>query len=187
MFLITSYELGHLDLDGFWRSGTNSAGLFGVQFQVVYQGDKVIKYCRIICLPKNAVGDFVACEIDGQIKANFKVTGPITSGSYTWTFENGWYNSTIDSVCCEKVELQYMDGSTETIPGEKLVEDLYLAIQQQEEQERQEKKEKEIAEEKWKKEHPVKNCLLKLLLIVLLLGFGVLLGGIWSAISSIFD
>lgn len=136
MFLITSYSLGHSGIYDDWVEGPNSAGLFGIQLNVLYRGGKTIKYCLITCVPINAVGDCVACLSRRYVEAEFKITGPITSGTYTWTFDDGWYNSTIDSVNFEQVELQYMDGSTETISAEKLENDLRYTIEQQKRQEK---------------------------------------------------
>ena len=153
MFLITSYQLGHPDMyrwrrpevySDYWDEGPSSSGLFGLRVNVLYRGGKTIKYCLITCVPINAVGDCVACLKRGYVEAEFKITGPITSGTYTWTVSDGWYNSTIDSVYFEKVELQYMDGSVETITGEKLTEDLQKAVEQQKRQKRQEQLQEQL-------------------------------------------
>ena len=121
MFLMTACTLGHTNEYGYWMSGPNLVGQIGVKFNVRYEG-KTVKYCRITCSPINAVGDYVACTMTGKIEVELSVTGPITSGYYGWIYD-GWYNSNIDDVCIEKVVLQYMDGSEQTISGEKVVDD----------------------------------------------------------------
>ena len=143
MFLLTGV-LGHLETDytdfgklTTWESGPNSADLFGIQFVANYQGDKTIKYCIITCVPINAVGDLVACTVTDAVEARCRVTGPIAAGVHKWTFENGWYNPTIANVKITKVDIQYMDGSTETISGEKIEEDVRAAVEQHNQQQQQ--------------------------------------------------
>ncbi len=174
MFLITSYNLGHSSIYDGWKEGPTSSGLFGIQINVLYRGGKTIKYCLITCVPINAVGDCVSCLMRGYVEAEYKITGPITSGTYTWTFDDGWYNSTIDSVYFEKVELQYMDGSAETITGEKLTEDLQKAVEQQKRQEQlqeQLRRQQMGAFNRWSEDHPFLLFLstLAVLLVVVLL------------------
>lgn len=94
----------------------------------VNNSDKQIKYVYFTCQPYNAVNDPVSCTI--QINPDFSyrsehtftATGPYNKGegmsgtSRLWS--KAWYNSTIDTVKLKKIEIEYMDGTKETISGE---------------------------------------------------------------------
>lgn len=96
----------------------------------VNKSDKVIKYITFYCQPFNAVGDAVSCEIQYKSAASlehlsegaFEATGPYAKGegisgtSRGWS--KAWYNSSIKSVKLNKINIEYMDGSTEVISGE---------------------------------------------------------------------
>ena len=126
----------------------NSVDQVCVEFKVRYEG-KPIKYCCIVCSPMNAVGDFVACEITGEVEAHLRITGPIESGNHVWNYK-GWYNSTIKDIYIEGFELLYMDGSSETISGKKIVQDMRYVQQQIEQQRRQNM----CAFNRWAEDHP---------------------------------
>lgn len=134
MFLMTFCSLGHAGEYGLWYNGPDSTGQIGVKFNVRYSG-KTVKYCKIVCSPINAVEDFVACAITGKVEAEITITGPINSGYHEWTYD-GWYNSNITNVIIDRVVLLYMDGSSESIPGKKVVEDMHRwqQLKQQEQQ-----------------------------------------------------
>lgn len=149
----------------------NSVG--GIEPTIVWRNDsgKTIKYIYFTCVPYNAVGDIVSCDITRKTYANLQSTGPYKTftnadleqpwprpciyfkrwaepiggsngeysvfaydasiGQYTrfplmqedykhvYNFENSWdpiwYNYSIDYIKITKVNVIYMDGTSETI------------------------------------------------------------------------
>ncbi|MBR0156619.1 MAG: hypothetical protein IJM20_03750 [Clostridia bacterium] len=111
-------QWGHNDYEG-WHSGPNSAGGVDVGFAIKNLGEKTIKYAGIFCIPYNAVGDAVTCDVSGKSEDGVKFTGPLAPGetAFNKLWSNAWYNHSITTVKVSKVELIYMDETTETIPG----------------------------------------------------------------------
>lgn len=104
-------------------SEPNSVG--GVDFSVVWQNrsNKTIKYIWFTAVPYNAVGDIVTCSIRDRSECRGKVTGPISPGQWYGEYhrwECAWYNNTIRKVKLKRIEIEYMDGSTATLDGEKV-------------------------------------------------------------------
>lgn len=90
----------------------------GVDFSIEWinaNQNKTIKYIFFTVIPYNAVGDIQSCKITGRSEFTGKVTGPIKPDSNLQTsyWETAWYNSTIDCLKMTKVEVKYMDGSTD--------------------------------------------------------------------------
>lgn len=149
----------------------NSVG--GIEPTIVWRNDsgKTIKYIYFTCVPYNAVGDIVSCDITRRTYAKLQSTGPYktftnadleqpwprpiiyfkrrtepiggSNGEYSvfayddsirqykrfplaqedlkhvYNFENSWnpiwYNYSVDYINITKVEVVYMDGTSETI------------------------------------------------------------------------
>lgn len=97
-------------------SKPNSAG--GVDLFVAFENnsDKVIKYITFKVTPYNAVGDPVNCEIRRKSTFGAKSTGPYAKGEGLkgddryW--ENAWYSYQIETLQLDKIEIEYMDGTS---------------------------------------------------------------------------
>ncbi|MDP3113590.1 MAG: hypothetical protein Q8M98_02320 [Candidatus Cloacimonadaceae bacterium] len=101
-----------------FTSAPNSVG--GVDVHTIWKNTstKVIKYVSFYWTPYNAVGDVVSCSIRGYRDAGEQVTGPINPGQthgYNYSWECHWYNNTIKKATLDKIEIDYMDGTTKTI------------------------------------------------------------------------
>jgi hypothetical protein len=101
----------------------NSAG--GVDLHIVWQNtsNKAVKYCVFSVEPYNAVGDVVECTIKNISEYNGKVTGPISPGQWEGEdnyWECAWYNTTIVKAKLTKINIDYMDGSSEELTGQNL-------------------------------------------------------------------
>lgn len=114
-------QWGHNDYNG-WHSGPNSAGGVDVGFAIKNLSEKTIKYAIIYCVPYNSVGDRVACSITGNVEDGVKYTGPLAQNQtvYGKLWSHAWYNYSISTVRLSKVEILYMDGTSETIPGNQI-------------------------------------------------------------------
>lgn len=117
-----NYSAGHEETGTGFVSGPNSAGGVSVSFAIKNLSEKSIKYYVLYFVPINAVGDKVSCSITGKVENGVRGTGPIAQnqGQYSRLFENAWYNHSIKSVKLTKAEIQYMDGTTETIDGSQI-------------------------------------------------------------------
>ncbi len=134
-----------------WGEGTNPSGRTGVEIKCCNGTGKTIKYLIFTCIPYNQVNDAVSCNVTGAVAMRFKVTGPIapcsdTSDCLFIQIEDGWYNPTIKSVKITKVEILYMDGSSETLSEQQLAANMRVFNHQYQQQlpqlQRQELKEK---------------------------------------------
>lgn len=116
------YENGY---EGFF-GGPNSAGGVSVQGRIKNTGTKTIKYITIRFIPYNSVNDPVYCSIKGVSLYGVKCTGPISpEGKLDFLGENLWYNSSITVVKLAGVEIEYMDGTTETLQGNEVTIEPY--------------------------------------------------------------
>jgi hypothetical protein len=109
----------------------NSAG--GVDARVIFFNisGKEIKYTLFKVLPYNKVNDIVKSEIGGKTLAILQKVGPNPSGFDKWNSEisadysNIWYNSTIDHILLEGIEIEYMDGTKAEFNKEQSNEMIY--------------------------------------------------------------
>ena len=98
---------------GPWLSEANSAG--GHDASIVYYNTskKTIKYFKWTMRCKNAVNDYVKCEIRGSRPMILNDTGPIEPGEKGGgTWENVIYNWTAVSAVLSGITITYMDGTT---------------------------------------------------------------------------
>ena len=112
------------------RFGTfrpNSAGGVDVRVEFINTSGKTIKYISFGMTPHNSVGDAVKDRISKRSTINVQDTGPIQAGqSNTYAkpmeqpksdgvWRNTWYNHTIKCASIDRVTIEYMDGSTQTV------------------------------------------------------------------------
>lgn len=94
----------------------NSAGGVDAVFYYINRSDKTIKYLTWTGYAINAVGDMIACEVRDTYSFRGKDTGPVkpgmTGGGY---WECAWYNWSAKKLNITQIEIEYMDGTTETI------------------------------------------------------------------------
>lgn len=104
-----------------YTDNPNSAG--GVALHVVWQNtsNKVIKYSYFTVVPYNSVEDAVSCTIRHQSEFTGKVTGPINPDQWNGEsryWDNAWYNNTIVKAKLTKIQIDYMDGTSEKLSGQ---------------------------------------------------------------------
>ncbi len=123
MIILGNLQIGHMGYRSgstteTWLNGPNSAG--GVALRFTYKNDteKTIKYAYFTVVPYNAVKDKVSCTVKRVSEQTVKITGPIEPNIHrTPRWENLWYNNTIRTVELKEIEIEYMDGSKETLKG----------------------------------------------------------------------
>lgn len=96
----------------------NSVG--GRDLTIVFknQSKKTIKYFKFYALFYNRVNDPVYCEVRNKFLITGKVTGPIESmEDGDVTAECAIYNSTAYKAILDKIEIDYMDGTSTDITG----------------------------------------------------------------------
>lgn len=125
-----------------------------VSFDMYNASEKVIKYINIALIPYNTVQDAVS---DTTV---IKYTGPISPNDKKKIMSDClWYNSEIREVKLEKVIIQYMDDTEETIAGNEILNiydknSVYYAKRGKKEEEEQKRLEEEwrMREEERKRE-----------------------------------
>lgn len=117
-----SYDIGHRNATGWWESGPNSAGGVSISLSIKNLSEKSIKYYHLYFIPYNAVGDVESCRVRGYSEVSLRGIGPLDYNkiSYGNVFENAWYNYSIAFVRLDRAEIEYMDGTIETIEGTKI-------------------------------------------------------------------
>jgi len=99
---------------------------YDAYFGFVNTGSKTIKYAKLDVVFRNAVGDEAACSIRGASGGMLEITGPIEPGHGSEglgaKFEGAIYNITVSYVELKEVTLDYMDGSSDVLQGERLSE-----------------------------------------------------------------
>jgi hypothetical protein len=112
---ITSFD-GVLDGFSGLADKPNSASGVGFFIRFTNADSRTIKYVVFSATPFNAVGDSVGSSIGGKQLLRVRLTGPIEPGALK---ESGWkplwYNGSITSVEISAAEIEYIDGSTESI------------------------------------------------------------------------
>ena len=106
-------------------SSPNSAG--GVSLYVGFKNmsDKVIKYITFEVVPYNAVGDIVYCDIRDYANFRGRDTGPYAkgeglAGDNSGYWDCAWYNYSITDVELKSIDIEYMDGTRESLSGNEL-------------------------------------------------------------------
>lgn len=115
---VKGLRCGHDDIRYGFQPGPNSAGGVSIKGAFVNNSSKSIKYILIYFTPYNQVDDAVGCNIKNVSEYGLRCTGPVAPNqSYAFFGENMWYNHSISSVKVTRAEVQYMDGTEESIPG----------------------------------------------------------------------
>lgn len=117
------YSAGHEDYQGYWCNRCNSAGGLGVRLKIKNLDPRSIKYASLYFVPFNKVGDIVSSSVHGgRTKHGLMYTGPLAQGQKSeWNYlENVWYDYSISKVKLVEAKIEYMDGTTETIPGDQI-------------------------------------------------------------------
>ncbi len=118
---IKGLKCGHKDIQYGFQTSPDSAGGVSVAGTIVNNGTKTIKYIVLRFVPYNRVQDPVSCTIRDTSEYGLQCTGPIApNASYSFFGENMWYNHSIVTVRVTRAEIEYMDGTKETIPGSKI-------------------------------------------------------------------
>lgn len=105
----------------FTLSSPNSVGGRDVTFYYRNKSKKTIKYLVWGGRFKNAVGDFVRCNIGDYMNFRGKDTGPIKThrrGGGYW--ESVIYNYQAKKMLVYEIRIDYMDGSSLKISGDEL-------------------------------------------------------------------
>lgn len=98
--------------------GLNSVG--GLDLRITYKNlsNKDVKYIYVYFTIKNAVGDKIECRIRGYDYPRLIYTGPLAPNkSDTVDFDAVVYNNTISEVHVDKVVVDFMDGTSQTLPS----------------------------------------------------------------------
>lgn len=105
------------------KSKPNSAGGVSLYIGFKNMSMKTIKYATFSVTPYDRVGEIVFDEIKGQDCTVYaraegpykKGQGMSASGGTYW--DCAWYSWSINKLKLDEIEIEYMDGSTETIAG----------------------------------------------------------------------
>ncbi len=105
-----------------WESMPNFVGGIGVKHDYFNATDKMIKYITFTYVAYNSVNDIIVCTTTGITEASVRITGPFSPySSYFVANDVLWYNPTVDSVKIKSIDVEYSDGTNETIAGEDVV------------------------------------------------------------------
>ena len=107
-------------LKGIWFD-TDSAGGVTVWVNFTNNSNKVANYVRFVVTPYDGVGTELKSFGQYDATTSLEATGPYAkgqglSGDY-WRYPNVWYAGPTSSIKCERIEIDYSDGSTVTISG----------------------------------------------------------------------
>lgn len=114
-----TYKCGHEDVISGFVSGPDYAGGVSVLYSLKNISEKTIKYYSLTFLPYNAVGDVVKCSISNLSECSVKGTGPVGKNckQNNKILRTAWYNPSITKVALVSAEIEYTDGTKETIDG----------------------------------------------------------------------
>ena len=106
-------------------SSPNSAGGVSLYIGFKNMSDKVIKYITFEVVPYNAVGDIVYCDIRDYANFRGQATGPYAkgeglAGNNSGYWDCAWYNYSITDVELKSIDIEYMDGTRESLSGNEL-------------------------------------------------------------------
>lgn len=128
--VILSFQLGHqvtsFHYDGskyqYIASGPNNVGGWTCKIRIINSCSRTIKYCCFNTHAVNAVGDPALCQISHTSDHSLRGTGPVISGQQgEWQWDDFCYSNDLSRLNISTVDVTYMDGSTESIPGYKIV------------------------------------------------------------------
>ncbi|WP_088185861.1 cell wall-binding repeat-containing protein [Desulfosporosinus sp. FKA] len=93
----------------------NSADGIKVYWMAKNQTGKIINYYTVNFSMYNAVGDPACDEINGNSKTRIKTVGPVPVNNNLIIYSIVSYNPTCSKIVIDSIDLQYADGTTETI------------------------------------------------------------------------
>lgn len=77
--------------------------------------ERTMKYLTFTMQPFNPVGDPVKGQTQGTSTEQVRAVGPVKPGETgSWTFDNVWYAPSASCFELQRVEVEYMDGSSFT-------------------------------------------------------------------------
>lgn len=98
--------------------GPDVVGHIGTEISVQNLAGKAIKYATVYLAPFNAVGDQVACTVQGHSVYGIEITGPLVVGQKWEGYSEGmWYNHSIVGATIDHVHVIYMDDTEEIYEG----------------------------------------------------------------------
>ncbi len=105
-------------------SSSISVGYYGLcsyTLSFINMSKKTIKYLTWYGKVKNAVGDYISCEVKHTSSFSGKYTGPCEAYSFDDAYwEPVLFNSTADQMVLSSVKINYTDGTSVTITGQSL-------------------------------------------------------------------
>lgn len=117
------FDFGYYSsVDGWCLNRPDSGGYVSVRASIKNLSEKTIKYCSLFFTPYNAVGDSVCSIYGNESEVCLKLTGPLSANEIAKNviWEAVWHNPTITKIVLNKVDIDYMDGSSETIRGSQI-------------------------------------------------------------------
>ncbi|EAT13008.1 hypothetical protein HF888_00850 [Bermanella marisrubri] len=90
----------------------------GIEVMITYSNisSKTMKYVTFEVVALNAVNDVVAGEIRGKKVTILKDTGPIEANGWSFPkWKNAIYHRNAIQLIVQKIRVEYMDGSIETV------------------------------------------------------------------------
>ncbi|GGH20651.1 hypothetical protein [Paenibacillus segetis] len=98
-----------------FKFGVNSVNGITLSWWVTNLTDKTINYYTVKLSTFNPVGDPSYDEHSGDSSFNIRYVGPINPGEEFGVFSRFTYQATLDSIRIDEVELEYADGTVESI------------------------------------------------------------------------
>ncbi len=168
--------MSSIEISKAYAKTPNSAGGVDVFHEIYNATEKEMKYITFTYVPYNSVGDMVSCTVKKRSEVSCKLTGPFKPGDATYVdWKNVWYNPTISLTGIKEVNIEYMDGSTETIPGGEILDienpDSKLGKIREAERIKQ-AEEEEIARKKNKKKMMIIGGIVAVVAIILMILMG---------------
>ena len=154
---LVSLDWGYEDIVDVWHD--HECGSVGVQAYVsLYNAsEKEIKYITVYLAAYNAVND---CLPSAKNSCYTKITGPVKPNDIVYHYSEAlWGDPTVNDIGIRGIKVEFMDGTTESIPAENLVltaskESIYYEKRGRDEEEKK-KQEKIEAELKIKKSNRI--------------------------------
>lgn len=110
---------------------TSSIGGVSYELSLYNLSGKTIKYLYLYVTPYNITGDTAPSAVNGKVKAELMLKGPIDADDRTsFTWENVWFNRNITCIEPNSIEIKYVDGSTETLNRDKLQKALFQSSEE---------------------------------------------------------
>lgn len=116
------FKCAYNDTVNGYISTPNSAGGVSMALQIYNYDTETIKYITLEATPYNDVDDPVASSVGNYSTKKIKLTGPISDDEKVYETDPIWYNKTIKYVIISNLDIEFMDGTTESIKIKKKIE-----------------------------------------------------------------